>query len=109
LTLLFKKHYVEQIIRGDKTATRRPFRPMVKEDGSYHIKVHFFESLPYKILVKRLYELTLGKMTPQDAEKEGYSSLREFREDWERFYRSWDPRQTVWVVEFEYSGADRNP
>ena len=61
---------MEQIIRGDKIATRRPFRPMVKECGSYHIKVHFFESLSYNILVKRLYA------------------------------RSWDPRQTVWVVEF---------
>ena len=108
LTLLFKKHYVEQIICGDKTATRRPSRPMVKEGGSYHIKVHLFESLPYKILVKRLYEQTLGNMTPQDAEKEGYPSLREFREEWESLYRSWDPRQTVWVVEFEYAGADRN-
>jgi hypothetical protein len=109
LTLLFKKHLVEQIIQGSKTATRRPIRPMVKEGGRYHLKVHFFESLPYKIHVKRLYEQTLGKMTPQDAEKEGYTSLREFREEWESLYRTWDPRQTVWVVEFEYAGADRNP
>jgi hypothetical protein len=88
LTLLLKKHLVEQIIRGKKTATRRPFRPMVKEGGRYHIKVRFFESILYKIPVKRLYEQILSSMTTQDAEKEGFSSLREFREEWEGFYRS---------------------
>ncbi|UCH57673.1 MAG: ASCH domain-containing protein [Candidatus Bathyarchaeota archaeon] len=109
MTFLFKKLCVEQIIQGAKTATRRPFRPMVKEGGRYHIKVDFFKSLPHKILVKRLYEQLLGKMNPHDAEMEGYTSLEEFREEWESIYRTWDPRQTVWVVEFEYAGVDRNP
>ena len=104
MTLLFKKRYVEQITRGDKTATRRPFRPMVKEGGRYRIKVELFESLPHRILVRRLYEQTLGEMTSKDAEKEGYASLREFREEWESLYRSWEPRQKVWVVEFSYLG-----
>ncbi len=109
MTLLFKKHYVEQIIQGAKTATRRPLRPMVKEGGTYHLKINFFESLPYRIHVQRLYEQTLDKMTPHDAEKEGYPSLKEFREEWENLYPPWDPKQTVWVVEFEYAGTDRNP
>jgi hypothetical protein len=43
MTLLFRKRYVEQILSGEKTATRRASRPMVKAGGTYRIRLNFFE------------------------------------------------------------------
>jgi len=109
LTLLFKKPYIEQIISGEKTVTRRVSRPMVKVGGIYHIRTDFFNYLPDQIMVKHLYQKRIDEMTPEDALKEGASSLEEFHEKWTDLYNSWDERQLVWVVEFEYLGSDRKP
>ncbi len=108
MTLLFKNEYVEQILRGRKTATRRLARPMVKVGGEYHIRVNFFKYLPERIRVTRLYTQALGEMTPRDAEREGFASQGEFMGAWRDIYGEWDPSQRVWVVEFECIGADRN-
>jgi len=109
LTLLFKKPYVEQILRGEKTATRRATRPMVKAGGVYNIRVNFFDYLPDRIRVERLYEQRLGDMNPGDAAREGAASLEEFRREWAELYGPWDDGRVVWVVEFEHLGPDRNP
>ena len=108
LTLLFKKNYVEQIIRGEKTATRRLSRPMVKAGGAYRIRIGFFDSLPDRIRVNRLNEQRRGDMTDEDAAKEGAPSLEEFRREWAQLYGAGDDQATVWVVEFEYIAPDRN-
>jgi len=81
---------------------------MVKPGGTYRLKIELFESLPDKIRVNSLYQQPLGEMTQQDALKEGYTILRDFRLEWEDLYGRWDPQQTVWVVEFTYIGLDRN-
>jgi len=40
-------------------------------------------------------------MTLEDAKKEGYDSLKEFRKVWEKINGYWDPNQVVWVYEFK--------
>jgi len=105
VTLLFKKPYIEKIIRGEKTATRRRSRPMVKAGGVYRIRVDFFNYLPDRIRVERLYEQRLGEMDDEDAVREGAASIEEYRGEWEELYGAWDDDVYVWVVEFEYLGA----
>lgn len=109
LTLLFKKQYIDQIMRGEKTTTRRASRPMVKPDGIYRIRTDFFNYLPDRIRVSRVYTQRLGDMTDEDAHKEGTASLEEFRREWAGIYDSWDGDRRVWVVEFEYLGPDQKP
>lgn len=77
---------------------------MVKVGGIYHIRTDFFNYLPDRIMVNRLYQKRLGDMTLEDALREGSSSLEEFRKEWTDLYDSWDDNQLVWVVEFEYLG-----
>ncbi len=43
-------------------------------------------------------------MTDADAQMEGYSTLQEFHEEWISLFKTYDPAQTVWVVEFRYLG-----
>jgi len=109
LALIFKKRYINPIIRGEKTVTRRASRPMVKPGGIYRLRMGFFNYMPDRIRVHRLYTQRLDEMTPEDAVKEGVSSLEEFRRDWAEIYGPWDGDQRVWVVEFEYVGPHRKP
>jgi hypothetical protein len=102
MTLLFRKRYVEQILSGEKTATRRASRPMVKVGGTYRIRLNFFEYIEDRILVERLYEQSLGHMTESDAAREGASSLDEFREQWTELYGPWDGDREVWVLDFRH-------
>ncbi|MFQ6052680.1 MAG: ASCH domain-containing protein [Candidatus Bathyarchaeia archaeon] len=95
------------MVRGEKTATRRGSRPMVKPGGVYRLRADFFDYRPDRYRVLRVYTQRLGEMTPEDALKEGAASLDEFRREWVGIYGSWDDDETVWVVEFEYLGADR--
>jgi hypothetical protein len=104
MTLLFKKPMIPQIHAGTKTATRRPSRPMLKEGGRYRLKTKLFKAHPDSIQVDRLYQQPLGEMTEADAQMEGYSTLREFQEAWVSLFITYDPAQTVWVVEFRYLG-----
>jgi len=108
LTILFKKSYIEKIINGEKTATRRPKRPTVKPGGEYNIRASFYTHLPDRFRVVKRFQQRLGDMTHDDALKEGFTGLDEFREAWEGIYGSHDPEQLVWVVELEYIGPDRN-
>jgi hypothetical protein len=105
LTLLWKKEYIGRILSGEKTATRRRSRPMVRVGGSYLIRDGFFTHRDERITVNRLYTQRLGEMTEEDAEREGAPSREAFVGEWTRLYGSFDPGESVWVVEFRLAGA----
>jgi hypothetical protein len=107
LTILFKKSLANKIISGEKTATRRPKRPMVKPGGEYNIRVNFYTHLPDRYRVIKRFQQRLGDMSHDDALNEGFRDLDEFREEWKSIYGADDPDQVVWVVEFEYIEPDR--
>ena len=107
MTILFKRSYIPRILDGSKTATRRLSRPMVRRGGSYHIRTSFFDYLPEKIEVLELRTQRLGSMTEEDAEKEGFTNLEEFRGEWKAMYGAFDEEAEVWVVEFRFLGGDR--
>jgi hypothetical protein len=46
-------------------------------------------------------------MTEEDAAKEGFTNLEEFRGEWEAMYGTFDGEAEVWVVEFRLLGGDR--
>ena len=91
-------------MNGEKKATRRINKPLVKPNKAYRIQIGF-RYLPERIFVKRLWVQRLGDMTIEDAKKEGFSSLDKFRESWIDIYGFWNEDMHVWVVEFEYIGS----
>jgi len=107
MTLLFKKKYIPQIINGQKTATRRKTRPMVKIGGTYKLRTDYTTYIPELIQVTRLYQQKLGEITQQDTQKEGYKTLQQFKETWKTIYKTWNPTQQIWTVEFKYIGTIR--
>jgi hypothetical protein len=107
LTLLFKRRFIPQILAGEKTQTRRPSKPGVREGGTYTLRAGYSPT-PHRITVTRVYTQRLGDMSLEDARMEGFSSLDKFMEAWAGIYGGWSPDQTVYVVEFRLEGGHRN-
>lgn len=63
MTLIFKKQYIEKITSGKKTVTRRKTRPTVKVGCTYNLRINFFNHLPDRIRVERIYSQRLCEMT----------------------------------------------
>jgi len=103
--LLFKKRHLPLIISGRKTlAIVRWKKPTVKVGGIYHIRTAFNEKNSHKIRVIGIHRELLGNVTEEEALREGYSSLEEFKKKWRKTKGCWNPRMEVSIVEFEYAG-----
>ncbi len=107
--MLFKPEHKEMILNGTKTATRRNWkRPMVKVGGIYKCKLKMLSKEYFaKIKVVKLYEEELGAMTDEDANKEGYEDVEEFRKIWIKINGHWYNEMVVEVIEFEVIKNDR--
>jgi len=101
--MLFKPEHKDMILNGTKTATRRNWKkPMVKVGGIYKCKLQMLSKEYFaKIKVIDLYKQELGCMTEEDANKEGYKSLFDFWEIWNKINGNWIEKQEVYVIEFK--------
>jgi hypothetical protein len=104
LTLLFKRRFIPHILAGEKTQTRRPSKPGVREGGTYTLREGYLPT-PHRITVTRVYTQRLGDVSQEDARTEGFGSLGEFMEAWAGIYGSWSPDRAVYVVEFRLEGV----
>lgn len=101
--MLFKSEHKAMILNGTKTATRRDWkRPMVKVGGVYKAKLKMLSKEYFaKIKVTKLFQQPLYRMTREDANKEGYEELSDFKDIWIKINKSWNPDLIVDVIEFE--------
>lgn len=104
--MLFKPEHVPMILSGRKTETRRDWkRPMVRVGGVYKCKLKLFSKDCFtKIKVVALWLEELGEITQESIYAEGYDSLSEIKDVWERINGEWNPELLVWVVKFRLEG-----
>ena len=91
---------VAQVKSGVKTQQRR--------DGVYAWPGETFTLEGVDIVVTHLERKRLGDMTEDQARKEGYSSLDEYREIIMRMHPGmvWNPDSLVWVHSFKILDSD---
>ena len=102
MMLLFKPEHVDPILKGLKTQTRR-LNARCKI-GSIHLaktKMLSPECFAH-LLINNKYKQPLGDMSEEDAIKEGYSSVEEYIQVWNRINPNhpWAESREVDVVEF---------
>ncbi|MCD6479840.1 ASCH domain-containing protein [Candidatus Bathyarchaeota archaeon] len=103
MSISFKWRYIPLIRLGLKTETRRLRRPRLRVGGIYPLRVGR-RLLPDRVRILNIYPQRLGDVTEEDAHREGFQSLGEFRKAWLDIYHSWDDEQQIWVIEFRYLG-----
>lgn len=108
--ILFKPEHIPMIRAGRKTQTRRNWdMPRVKVGAIHLIKTQMMSPQNHgSIKILNVHKEPLGSMSEADAQAEGYDTLAEFVEVWERINGpgAWDPETWVYVIEFEYPGGD---
>jgi len=99
--MMFKRELLDLVISGKKTQTRRRHKNPLKEKQKYVIKRNWYKNTEQYIQITKVYPQKLGDVSEEEAKKEGFSSLDEFRDAWIRINGSWDPEMVVTVYEFE--------
>jgi hypothetical protein len=99
--LIFKKEFLSLILLGRKTQTRRTHRRLLRVGHIYTIQVNRTKSTGYYLKVTNLYHQTLKQVKDEEAVREGFNTLDEFKQAWVGINGSWDPRLRVVVYEFE--------
>jgi len=98
--MMFKGDLLDLVISGRKTQTRRLHKHALKEGQAYNLKKNWYENTGYYIRIKKVYPQKLGDISEEEARKEGFSSLDEFRDAWIRINGRWNPDIVVTVYEF---------
>ena len=103
---IFKRRHLRKVLDGTKTQTRRTHRYTLQIGKTYAIRDRWFSKPQGHILITRKFKQRLGNISQEDLQKEGFSSLEEFKQEWINCYGhgSWNP-DTV-VTAYEYKLAD---
>jgi len=102
--ILFEKNEFQMILDGKKTQTIRTGRKRWKIGSIHQAKLSFFDISPTRIKIIDVRSQKLGNITIEDSKKEGYSSLKEFKEAFKEINDFWDDDVKVWVIDFELVG-----
>ncbi|MEW9053506.1 MAG: ASCH domain-containing protein [Neobacillus sp.] len=92
--LVTMKADVEKVLSGEKTATRR--------NGRYADPGEIMTLEGREFVVERVYSQSLGELTNDDARREGFSTVEEYKEAILSYHPGmpWLPQMRVWVHEF---------
>lgn len=100
--ILFKHEHVKPILNGTKTQTRRTGKKRWKIGAIRQAKTGYNKDSEFaKIKVLAIRQEKLGDITYPDAVREGYKTIAEYVEVFERIYGFWNDELLVWVVDFE--------
>ncbi|WHX48938.1 ASCH domain-containing protein [Paenibacillus woosongensis] len=85
---------VEKVLAGRKTATRR--------NGRYADVGEVMTLKGRDFVVEQVYSQTLGDLTEEQAQQEGYNNLEEYKQSILSIHPGmrWVPTMRVWVHEF---------
>jgi len=103
---LFKRPLLQLVLEGKKTQTRRTHRRMWTVGRVYGISCKWFAKPEAKILILRRFGQRLSEISKEDAQKEGFETLDEFKAAWKEIYGQWLPDQIV--VAYEFKLLDQN-
>lgn len=99
--MLFKKDLIDLILAGKKTITSRQKKLCKVDDVTNMMANRDYSKITGKYLqITKVYRKFLGEFSVEDAYKEGFEGLGEFRSYWEKNIGVWDPTQLLWVHEF---------
>lgn len=98
---IFKRKYIPLILDGRKTQTRRIHKQEWQVGKTYGVRDTWFSKPKAYIVILRKFRQRLGDISQEDIEKEGFSTLAEFKEEWTKINGSWDPESVVIAYEFK--------
>jgi hypothetical protein len=92
--LITMENDVKKVLAGEKTATRR--------NGRYADPGEIMTLEGHDFVVDRVYSQSLGELTDDDARREGFESVEDYKQSILSYHPGmpWLPQMRVWVHEF---------
>lgn len=103
--ILFKAEHVEPILTGQKTQTRRVGKKRWNVGSIHQARLSYYAKPFARLRILSVRQERLGNISEKDARREGYESIEEYQEVFERIYGRWIPDKIVWVIDFEVIGG----
>jgi hypothetical protein len=102
--MLFKHHLAVKVRTRLKTESRRISRLKYRVGSIQPIQENYKPGKAVDhVKIGMRFEQRLGDMTEKQARAEGFSSLEEFRKEWEVITKQpWNPDQVVTAYGFDY-------
>jgi len=102
-SIKFSKEDVDPVKYEEKVVIIRPWKVRKIRIGKHYLAKLNPKSKKYfaKLYVKDNYRKSLGDVDEIEAKKFGAQSLEEFKQLWNKKYKTWDPNKMVRVVEFK--------
>lgn len=99
--MLFKARFIEPILQGRKTETRRLWKqPMVRAGNTYGARSAYNADAFATLKILYVRREKLGSIDSEGIRREGCETLEEFKRIWADAYGSWDPDAEVFVIGF---------
>ena len=105
--MLFKKPLLAKVLDGSKTQTRRTHKRTLKAGHTYGVRCRRYDRSAARIRILRASKEPLGNITEEDARKEGFESVEEFRKAWIEINGTWEPERKVTVYDFQLEDAPK--
>lgn len=97
------------MLDGTKVQTRRTHKHTWKIGKTYSIRDKWFSKPQGHILITRKFKQRLSDITEEDAKKEGFTGIEEFKQAWTEIYGpgSWNPNLIVTAYEYKLKKQGR--
>lgn len=100
--ILFKPQFIQPILKGRKTQTRRVGKKRWNVGSVHMAKTGLLCEDPFaRLRITGVRRSLLGWITHEEAEKEGFDCVADFNHAWRQIHGEWSPKQEVWVIDFE--------
>lgn len=100
MTIFMKQNLVELVLQGKKTQTIRAWKKTPPKPGSI---CHLNFKIPVKIIER--YQKKISELSTEELQRDGFSSMEEFKTAWLMCYPVFDSEQTIWVIRFKQEKA----
>ncbi len=104
LMILFKKHFIDQILSGEKTSTRRIGKKRWNVGSTHQLKTSYFSELFASVEIKNVRLEKLGDISQADSESEGFNSPADFVQSFAEIHKTEVSANLeaveVWVIDF---------
>ena len=107
--MLFKKHNLQKVMKGEKTQTRRLGKIIYQVGRVYGIRAGWFTKSEVHIIITRRHVEKLGDISSKDVKKEGYENRKAFVHDWIKINGTWKPDKKVIVYDFRVTRNHTKP
>ena len=99
----FKKEYYNNIVSGKKTQTLRTARKRLDVQEDETCKAIFPGTTKEALIhITKIGYKQFKSVNDEDAEREGYNTLRELREDLKKIYPLLDAHDRLYYYQFEF-------